>query len=43
MIDWVGPVVLEYYAATEGVGTWADSETWLAHPGTVGGRWWRVR
>ena len=36
MIEWVGPIVLEYYAATEGVGTWADSVTWLAHPGTVG-------
>ena len=36
MIEWVGPVVLEYYAATEGVGTWADSATWLARPGTVG-------
>ena len=36
MIEWVGPVVLEYYAATEGVGTWSDSATWLARPGTVG-------
>jgi long-chain acyl-CoA synthetase len=36
MIDWVGPIILEYYAATEGVGTWSDSATWLARPGTVG-------
>ena len=36
LIEWLGPIVSEYYAATEGSGTWVDSETWLAHPGTVG-------
>jgi long-chain acyl-CoA synthetase len=36
LIEWLGPIVLEYYAATEGTGTWCNSETWLAHPGTVG-------
>jgi long-chain acyl-CoA synthetase len=36
LIAWLGPVVVEYYAATEGLGTLVDSETWLAHPGTVG-------
>jgi long-chain acyl-CoA synthetase len=36
LIDWLGPIVLEYYAATEGLGTLVDSATWLAHPGTVG-------
>ncbi|HVT76677.1 MAG TPA: AMP-binding protein, partial [Acidimicrobiales bacterium] len=36
IIDWFGPVVWEYYAATEGVGSFVNSETWLAHPGTVG-------
>jgi long-chain acyl-CoA synthetase len=36
LIDWLGPIVTEYYAATEGVGTLVDSTTWLAHPGTVG-------
>ena len=36
LIEWLGPVVVEYYAATEGLGTIVDSETWLAHPGTVG-------
>ena len=36
MIEWVGPIIHEYYAATEGVGSFVDSETWLAHPGTVG-------
>ncbi|MET0904148.1 MAG: AMP-binding protein [Acidimicrobiales bacterium] len=36
IIEWLGPIVIEYYAATEGVGSFVDSETWLAHPGTVG-------
>jgi long-chain acyl-CoA synthetase len=36
LIDWLGPIVSEYYAATEGLGTFVDSATWLAHPGTVG-------
>ena len=36
LIEWLGPVVVEYYAATEGLGTLVDSDTWLAHPGTVG-------
>ena len=36
MIDWVGPILVEYYAATEGAGTIVDSSTWLTRPGTVG-------
>jgi long-chain acyl-CoA synthetase len=36
LIEWWGPVVNEYYAATEGLGTWVDSRTWLRKPGTVG-------
>ncbi|MEO6794444.1 MAG: acyl-CoA synthetase [Mycobacterium sp.] len=37
MIDWWGPILLEYYAATEGNGlTMIDSPDWLAHPGSVG-------
>jgi long-chain acyl-CoA synthetase len=36
LIEWLGPVVFEYYGATEGVGTFVDSETWLRKPGTVG-------
>ncbi len=37
MIDWWGPVVEEYYGATEAQGlTACNSEEWLAHPGTVG-------
>ena len=35
LIEWVGPIVMEYYAATEGLGTFVDSATWLAKPGTV--------
>jgi long-chain acyl-CoA synthetase len=36
IIDWWGPVLLEYYAATEGTGTFVSSEEWLTRPGTVG-------
>jgi acyl-CoA synthetase (AMP-forming)/AMP-acid ligase II len=37
MIDWWGPVLLEYYAATEGIGvTMISSEEWLEHKGSVG-------
>ena len=37
MIDWWGPIILEYYGATEGMGlTICDSAEWLPHPGTVG-------
>ncbi len=37
IIDWFGPVVHEYYAGTEGNGfVYCNSESWLAHPGTVG-------
>ena len=37
MIDWWGPIILEYYSATEAMGmTVCDSAEWLAHPGTMG-------
>jgi long-chain acyl-CoA synthetase len=36
MIEWLGPIVHEYYAATEGLGTSVDAATWLKKPGTVG-------
>jgi long-chain acyl-CoA synthetase len=39
MLDWWGPVIYEYYAATEGGGTIATPEEWIAHPGTVGKAW----
>lgn len=39
MLAWWGPVIDEYYAATEGGGTKVSAEDWLAHPGTVGRAW----
>jgi acyl-CoA synthetase (AMP-forming)/AMP-acid ligase II len=37
MIEWWGPIIDEYYAATENVGnSFITSEEWLAHPGSVG-------
>lgn len=36
LIEWLGPVVYEYYAATEGWGSFVTSEQWLERPGTVG-------
>jgi long-chain acyl-CoA synthetase len=39
MIDWWGPVLIDYYAATEGGGTLITSEEWLKKPGSVGRPW----
>jgi long-chain acyl-CoA synthetase len=37
MINWWGPVIFEYYSATEGAGFTAISpQEWLARPGSVG-------
>ncbi len=36
MIDWMGPIVYEYYAATEGGGCFIQPEEWLKKPGSVG-------
>ena len=37
MIDWWGPIIHEYYGATEGLGFAAlDSHEWLQHKGSVG-------
>ncbi len=36
MIDWLGPVLFEYYSSTEGGGVFIDSPTWLRKPGSVG-------
>ncbi len=37
MIDWVGPILHEYYAGSEGgAGFIVSSQEWLAKPGTVG-------
>jgi long-chain acyl-CoA synthetase len=39
MLDWWGPVVIEYYAATEGGGTTIFADEWLRKPGSVGRPW----
>jgi acyl-CoA synthetase (AMP-forming)/AMP-acid ligase II len=40
MIEWLGPVVDEYYSSTEGSGlTFINSADWLKHPGSVGRAW----
>jgi long-chain acyl-CoA synthetase len=39
MLDWWGPVIDEYYAASEGGGTYVFADEWLEHPGTVGRKW----
>ena len=37
MIEWWGPILIEYYAGSEGNGvTVSTSQQWLAHRGTVG-------
>ena len=37
VIDWLGPIVDEFYSMTEGSGlTYIGSSDWLAHPGSVG-------
>jgi acyl-CoA synthetase (AMP-forming)/AMP-acid ligase II len=37
VIDWLGPVVYEYYSGSEGIGfCYITSQEWLAHPGSVG-------
>jgi long-chain acyl-CoA synthetase len=39
MLEWWGPVIYEYYAASEGGGTIVTPEEWLKYPGTVGRAW----
>jgi long-chain acyl-CoA synthetase len=39
MLEWWGPVVTEYYAATEGGGTAITAQEWLERPGSVGRPW----
>ena len=37
MLDWLGPIVVEYYAGTEGNGlTFISAPEWLERPGSVG-------
>ena len=39
MLEWWGPVIYEYYAASEGGGTLVTPQEWLQYPGTVGRAW----
>lgn len=39
MLDWWGDCIWEYYAATEGGGTYIPPEEWRQYPGTVGRPW----
>lgn len=39
MLDWWGPVIYEYYSASEGGGTLVKPDEWLQKPGTVGKPW----
>ena len=39
MLDWWGPCIYEYYAASEGGGTLATPQQWIDKPGTVGKPW----
>jgi long-chain acyl-CoA synthetase len=36
LMDWLGPIAWEYYAATEGFGSVVSPQEWLQRPGTVG-------
>ena len=43
VIEWLGPIVNEYYGASEGNGsTFITSEEWLRKPGSVGRASWGV-
>ena len=39
MIDWVGPILFEYYGGSEGGGSDITSLEWLKKPGSVGRPW----
>ncbi len=39
MLDWWGPVVIEYYAASEGGGSLITAPEWVQRPGSVGKAW----
>lgn len=41
MMDWLGPIICEYYGGSEGNGTtFITAPEWLAHPGSVGKADW---
>ena len=39
MIEWWGPILLEYYSSSEGGRTAITSQEWLERPGSVGRHW----
>lgn len=39
MIEWWGPILVEYYSGTEGGRTMITSPEWLERPGSVGRHW----
>jgi long-chain acyl-CoA synthetase len=39
MLSWLGPIIYEYYAATEGGGTFIGPDEWLTRPASVGRPW----
>jgi long-chain acyl-CoA synthetase len=39
MLEWWGPVIYEYYGASEGGGTLVRAAEWLERPGSVGRPW----
>ena len=39
MLDWWGPILVEYYSASEGGRTVITSAEWLERPGSVGRQW----
>ena len=39
MIEWWGPILVEYYSASEGGRTMITSPQWLERPGSVGRHW----
>src|SRR3546814_11863290 len=41
MIEWLGPIIYEYYGGSEGNGsTFITPQEWLERPGSVGGPDW---
>ncbi len=43
MMDWLGPIIYEYYGGSEGNGsTFITPGEWLSHPGSVGKADWGV-
>lgn len=35
-LEWLGPILFEFYGGTEGGGTSISADEWLTHPGSVG-------